>query len=315
MEFKDYYQALGVSRTADQKEIKKAFRSLARQYHPDANPGDAQAADRFKEINEAYEVLSDPEKRAKYDQFGKEWQQYQHAGGAGFDWTNWAQATGAGGPEGGYRRTYTRVENLEDLFGGGSGFSDFFETLFGMGGRPGAGEGFQAQQRGRDIEQPVRVTLSEAYHGTTRSLNGGKPQVKIPAGVKTGSRIRIAGEGQPGINGGPSGDLYLVVDVAPDQRFERNGDNLYTEFELPLYTALLGGTATVTTLDGVVQLNIPPETQNGARFRLREKGMPRLKNPRQRGDLYASAAIRLPTNLSTEERELIKQLKDLRPSG
>lgn len=310
MEYKDYYDILGVARNADQATIKKAYRRLARQYHPDTNPGDAKAADKFKEINEAYEVLNDEDKRAKYDQFGREWQRYQQQGaGTGFDWMSWAQS---GNPSGGTRYQTT---NIEDLFGGSGGFSDFFETIFS--GSPTGGRSSRrssAARRGQDIEQPISITLLEAYHGSSRTLakDGRQVNVKIPAGVKTGSKIRIAAEGQAGSNGGAAGDLYLVIEIVPDSRFERQDDDLYTEFELPLYTALLGGTATVPTIDGTVALTIPPETQNGARFRLRGKGMPNLKNPNMYGDLYATAAVRLPTHLSEKERELIRQLQNLR---
>lgn len=314
MEFKDYYEILGVPRNADEKEIKKAYRRLARQYHPDVNPGDKAAEERFKEINEAYEVLSDPEKRARYDQFGREWQRYQQAGApGGFDWSAWTQP---GGPRVQY--TYTTAEDLEDLFGEGAGFSDFFETLFGRGFGPRADRTRAPRpRRGQDIEQPVQVTLAEAYHGTTRVLtkDGRRLEVKIPPGVRSGSRIRMAGEGIPGVGGSEAGDLYLVVEVLPDERFERRGDNLYTEVEVPLYTAILGGEATVPTVDGSVVLTIPPETQNGRLFRLRGKGMPRLRNPSEHGDLYATANVRLPTRLSDRERELFEQLRDLRPRG
>lgn len=310
MEYKDYYDILGVARNADQATIKKAYRRLARQYHPDTNQDDAKATDKFKEINEAYEVLSDEDKRAKYDQFGREWQRYQQQGtGSGFDWMSWAQQ---GNPSGGYRYQTT---NIEDLFGGSGGFSDFFETMFTgptAGGR--TSRRTSTARRGQDIEHPISVSLHEAYHGSTRNLNkdGRTVSVKIPAGVKTGSKIRIAGEGQAGVSGGTAGDLYLVIEVLPDARFERQEDDLFTEFDLPLYTALLGGSATVPTLDGTVSLTIPPETQNGARFRLRGKGMPNLKNPDNYGDLYATAKVQLPTNLSEHERDLVRQLQKLR---
>ncbi len=314
MEFKDYYDILGVSRDADQKAIQKAFRQLARQYHPDTDPGNKKIAEKFKEINEAYEVLKDPDKRAKYDQFGREWQNYQQGGG-GFDWTSWAQATG----EGPTRSRYTRVDNLEDLFGGSGGFSDFFETLFGMGGStPGSRTTYRATQRtqrGRNIEHPLTITLAEAYHGTIRTLSkdGRQLQVKIPPGAKTGSKVRIPGEGEPGFGGGQT-DLYLIINVMPDQQFERKDDDLFTEFELSLYTALLGGTVSVPTLDGDVTLTIPPETQNGSRFRLRGKGMPRPRQSDTYGDLYATTSIQIPTNLSKKERELIHELQKMRPS-
>lgn len=311
MDYKDYYQILGVSRSADDKEIKKAYRRLARQYHPDTNPNNKEAQEKIKEVNEAYQVLGDPEKRAKYDRFGREWERYQQGGGAGgFDWSSWSRA--GGGTPGGYT-TYTNVEDLEDLFGGNGGFSDFFETLFG-GNVGGTGRRSAQPRRGQDIQQPLQITLTEAYHGTTRQISkdGQTQQVKIPAGVKTGSKIRLAGMGQPGWNGAERGDLYLVIEVLPDERFELRGDDLYTEFDLPLYTAILGGVASVTTLDGPVNLNIPAETQNVRRFRLRGKGMPKLKNPSEAGDLYATANVRLPERLSDEERQHFEALRYLR---
>jgi curved DNA-binding protein len=316
MEYKDYYQILGVARDADPQEIKKAYRRLARQYHPDVNPGDKKAEDRFKEVNEAYEVLSDAEKRSKYDQFGRDWQRYQQAGAAGpggFDWGRYAQQAGPGG-----QYTYATSEDLEDLFGGQAGFSDFFESLFGA---QAARQRTTARQprpgRGQDIEHPVQVSLAEAYHGANRILtkDGRRLEVRIPPGVVTGSRVRMSGEGGPGYSGGQPGDLYLVVEVLPDERFQRQGDDLLTEVEVPLYTALLGGEVAVPTMAGNVTLTIPAETQNGRRFRLRGKGMPSLKNPDECGDLYATISIRLPTNLTSQERALIEQLRGLRQGG
>ncbi|HBY93559.1 MAG TPA: molecular chaperone DnaJ [Chloroflexi bacterium] len=317
MEFKDYYEILGVARDADEKEIRKAYRRLARQYHPDVNPGNQEAEERFKEINEAYEVLSDPEKRARYDQFGRDWQRYRDTGApGGFDWSQYTQQPG--GPRVQY--TYTTAEDLNDLFGEEAGFSDFFETLFGRAGfgQRGAPRTRAARPRqGQDIEQPLQVTLAEAYHGTTRLLtkDGRRLEVTIPPGVRNGSRVRMSGEGAPGVGGGPAGDLYLIVEVLPDERFERRRDDLYTGIEVPLLTAVLGGEVTVPTLTGNVQLTIPPETQNGRLFRLRGKGMPRLHNPTEPGDLYATVTVRLPTRLSDRERELFEQLRTLQGRG
>jgi curved DNA-binding protein len=313
MDYKDYYKVLGVNKNADEKEIKRAYRRLAREFHPDVNPGDAQAEEHFKEINEAYEVLGDSEKRAKYDQFGASWQQYQHMGGdpSGFDWSQWM----SGGHPGG-----TRVEfsgDLGDLFGGGAGgFSDFFNALFGDMGIRSSGFGRRGRSgiRGQDLEQSVQVTLEEALHGTRRLLekDGRRLEVKIPRGVKTGSRIRIAGEGGLGSSGMPSGDLFLKVNVSPHAVFTRDGDNLRREIDVDLYTAALGGEVRVGTLDGYVTLKVPPETQSGRTFRLRGRGMPKLGKRDERGDLYVKARVQLPQNLSEREKQLFRELADLR---
>ena len=311
MEYKDYYKILGVSKDADEKEIKRAFRRLARKYHPDVNPGDPQAEERFKEINEAYEVLSDPEKRRKYDQLGAEWYRWQQAGGrpGDFDWSRWV-STAPGG-----QRVYVRYgtpEDLQDLFGEGSPFSDFFSQIFGgMGTAPGGFEYRVRPQRGQDYEQEVEISLREAYQGTTRILqkDGRRLEVKIPPGARTGTRVRIAGEGGPGAAGGEAGDLYLRVRVRPDPQFERRGDDLYVTVPVDLYTAILGGKVRVPTLNGAVMLTIPPGTQNGRVFRLRGKGMPRLRQPEQHGDLYAKVDVRLPTHLTPRQRELFEELR------
>ena len=307
MEYKDYYKVLGVDKKASEQEIKKTYRRLARQYHPDVNPGDKSAEARFKEINEAYEVLSDPEKRKKYDELGSSWQQWQRQGGdpRGFDWSQWY----AGGqPAGGS----TRVEygNLEDLLG-----SDFFQAIFG--GMGGAGYGRQPRsRRGQDYEHPVEITLEEAYHGTKRrlQLDDRRIEVTIPPGVDTGSRVRISGEGGTGRGGAPKGDLYLRISVLPHRTFERKGSDLYCQVPIDLYTAVLGGEVMVPTLKGRVALRIPPETQGGKRFRLKGLGVPNLRNPKTKGDLYAEVGIVLPRDLSKQEKELFAQLAALRSS-
>lgn len=321
MNYKDYYAILGVSKNATEKEIKKAYRKLARKYHPDVNPGEAASEEKFKDINEAQEVLLDPEKRKLYDQFGSEWEQYQRAGAQGdFDWSQWQQARSRGG-----QQAYRTVspEEFEQMFGGQSGgFSDFFETLFG-GSRAGGGRaagfggfGQQARQprprKGQDMEHKVSITLEEAFHGTTRQLeweDGRTIQAKIPRGVHTGARIRLSGQGGPGQAGGASGDLYLKVHVQPHHTFHRDGDDLRVDVPVDLYTAVLGGKVPVHTLDRTVQLTIPPETPNGKTFRLRGLGMPKLRQPDQRGDLYAKVDIQLPRNLTPEEKELFRQLR------
>jgi curved DNA-binding protein len=317
MEYKDYYKTLGVSKNADQKEIKKNYRKLARKYHPDVNKGDTEAENRFKEINEAYEVLSDSDKRQKYDQFGSQWQQFSRAGGQAqdFDWSQWSSQPGSGG----YRSV--SPEEFEQMFGGQGGFSDFFETLFGggMGGRPGQPAGFGRQQtvtrRGRDQEHTVQITLEEVLHGTTRSLqweDGRKIEAKIPKGVKSGSKIRLSGQGGSGSGGGPAGDLYLVVNTYDHPLFVRDDSDLRVTVPVDLYTALLGGKAEVPTLEGGVSLTIPAATNNGQTIRLRGQGLPRLRQPDQRGDLYATVAVQLPQNLTDEEKELFEQLRAMR---
>ncbi len=290
----DYYQTLGVQKSATEKEIKQAFRKLAKQYHPDANPNDPTAEGKFKEINEAYEVLSDPEKRAQYDRFGSAYERM-----------------GSAGPGGAY---YTNVD-MGDI--GDSPFGDIFESLFGsFGGQRAGGADWSRRaspaMNGRDLEQNVSISLQEAYSGTTRVVTKGdrRVRVNIPAGAATGTKVRMAGEGEPGANGGRPGDLYLVVQVEPDARFERQGDDLHTDVKVDMFTALLGGQVEVTTLDRPVKLKIPAGTQSGRKFRLAGKGMPLLRHPDQRGDLYARVMITVPERLSDEQRALVEQLRD-----
>lgn len=310
MEYKDYYKTLGVSKTATEKEIKQAFRKLARQCHPDACPDDPKAEARFKEINEAYEVLSDPEKRKKYDTLGSDWQRWQQTGGrpGDFDWGRYASG---GGPN----VRYASAEDIEDLFGG-TPFSDFFAQIFGGmgGGRGRTGEGFGTRmrsQRGQDLEQEVEITLEEAYRGTTRTLqrDGERLEVKIPQGADTGTRVRLSGKGSPGMGGGAAGDIYLKVKVSPHARYERKGDDLQVTFPVDLYTAVLGGEVRVPTVEGDVLLKIPAGTQNGRQFRLRGKGMPSLRQSDQRGDLLAKVEVQLPTSLSAVQRKLFEELQ------
>jgi curved DNA-binding protein len=308
MEYKDYYQILGVRRDADEKEIKRAFRRLARQVHPDVNPGDSRAEERFKEINEAYEVLSDPEKRSKYDRLGAAWRDWERGGGqpGDFDWSQWVSDVPGG------QRVYVQYgtpEDLEGLFGGGSPFSDFFAQIFGLGGF----EHRARPRQGQDYEQEVEISLEEVYHGTTRMLqkNGRRLQVKIPPGADTGTRIRVAGEGGAGTAGAKPGDLYLRVRVVPDRRFERRADDLYTTVPVDLYTAVLGGKVRVEALAGSVMLTIPPGTQNGQVVRLQGKGLARLRQPDQHGALYVQVEVRLPTQLTPRERELFGELRRL----
>lgn len=321
MDYKDYYKTLGIDRNASQDEIKKAFRKLARQYHPDMNKDDKNAEEKFKEINEAHEVLSDPEKRQKYDQFGTHWQQYERAGGRpeDFNWNAWQQAGGGGG----YSRQVSQ-EELEQIFGnlggrgGTGGFSDFFETLFGGMGR-GGGMDYGGQpmprQRGQDAEHPIEITLEQAYQGTQVLLqweNGRKIEAKIPAGVKTGSKVRLRGQGGRGARGGQAGDLFLKIKVLPHPLFEREGDNLRTTVPVGLYDALLGGEIEVTGIDRRVKLKIPPETDNGQTFRLKGLGMPNLRNPEKVGDLLVKVEVKLPKNLTRDEKQRFHELRGLR---
>jgi curved DNA-binding protein len=312
MDYKDYYKILGVDKKAKEKEIKRAFRRLAREHHPDVNPGDPQAEERFKEINEAYEVLSDQEKRSKYDRLGADWQRWQQTGGrpGDFNWGRWT----TGQPGDGVHVRYSTPEDLEDLFGGSSPFSDFFSQVFGGsgGGRGGGGYQYQVRpQRGQDYEQPVEITLQEAYHGAARVLqkDDQRLEVKIPAGAKTGTRVRMSGEGGTGAAGGPAGDLYLRVTVLPDSRFERRGDDLHTTVPVDLYTMVLGGEVRVPTMTGNVVLTIPAGTQNGRSFRLRGKGMPHLRQSDQNGDLYAKVEVHLPAHLTARQQELFEELR------
>ena len=326
MNYQDYYKTLGVSKSANEKEIKKAYRKLARDHHPDVNPGNKAAEEKFKEINEAYEVLSDTEKRQKYDRFGSQWQQHERAGGNMNDfWSRYASTAGGNGRSRGGAYTQTiNTETFEQMFGGrrsnSENFSSFFESLFGGGmgdssqSGSGFGQGFQAPpQRGRDLEQAVEITLEEAFQGTTRSLqfsNGRSLTAKIPRGVKNGSKVRLSGQGEPG-SSGQNGDLYLNVKVLPHRTFQRDGDNLKAAVPVDLFTALLGGKTAVSSLDKTVNLTIPAGTENGKTIRLRGLGMPNAKNPSQRGDLLAKVSITLPQNLSSKEKELWQQLRDL----
>lgn len=317
MEYKDYYKTLGVEKNADEKEIKKAYRRLARQHHPDLNPDDKAAEARFKEINEAHEVLSDAEKRRKYDELGQNYQRWQQTGGqgAGFDWGQYT----AGGAPGNVRVDYG---NINDLFGGEQSFSDFFQAIFGgmPTGTAGAATGRRTGARRttpiahpQDYEHEVEITLEEAFRGAQRLLDvdGRRLEVKIPAGVKTGSRIRMAGEGPGGRAGGPRGDIYLIVKVLPYPNFERRGDDLYTEIVVDLFDALLGGEVRIPTLVGAVALKIKPGTQSGRTIRLAGQGMPKLRG-NERGDLYAKVRVMLPEKLSEREEELVREWARLR---
>ena len=325
MEFKDYYATLGVAKTATDKEIKQAFRKLARKFHPDVNPGDKAAEGRFKDINEAYEVLGDPAKRKKYDELGANWRLYEQAQahGAANPFGGFNVNVGGGGAQGGFR-TMTQ-EEMEEMFGGASPFSDFFTTFFGGGfddrGAAGARArtGGRARQRpGRDVEHELELTLEDAYQGVTRRLSleqdghARTVDVRIPAGVGDGSRVRVSGEGEHGIGGAAAGDLYLRVRLVPHPVFERKGRDLSVKVGVPVTTAVLGGEADVQTLSGrPARLRIPPMTQNGQVFRLKGYGMPAVGKVEDKGDLYARVEVQMPTHLSSEEREHYEALAKL----
>jgi len=292
MEYKDYYKILGVDRKASDDDIRKAYRKLAKQHHPDYNPDNKQAEERFKEINEAYEVLSDAKKRSHYDRLGSDYSQWQRRGNPGdFNWDQY----GGGFPGG----TRVNMDDLNDLFGGGAGgFSDFFQTIFGMGGARGA-----ARSQPHGYQQQLEITLEEAYRGTTRHIqsDGKEKQVRIPSGVRTGSKVRVAGAGPQGL------DLYLIVEVAEDNRFERRGNDLHTSATVSVFTAILGGEAEVETFEGRIKLGIPSGTQPEQVFRLAGRGMPHVKNPKEKGDLFVRVKVQVPKYLSTKQRELLDE--------
>ena len=346
MDYKDYYKTLGVKKNAGADDIKKAYRKLARKYHPDVNQGDKAAEERFKEINEAYEVLSDEDKRGKYDRFGAEWQQYSRQGGQPEDF-NWGQWRGAGGQPGGGQYRSVSPEEFEQMFGGrggagGGGFSDFFDFMFGaMGGqragsrgaaapRPGFGGSYttttdfndlfggqqSAAPQSLDQEHPIQITLDEAFSGTTRTIqweNGKRLEARIPRGVRTGSRVRLSGPA--GAGSGRAGDLYLRVEVLPHELYERDGDDLRLTLPVDLFTILLGGKVSVPALDKSVNLTIPEGTPNGKVFRLARLGMPELRRPDERGDLYVTISVELPARLSEPEKAIVRQWQAARAAG
>ncbi|UCS95515.1 J domain-containing protein [Echinicola marina] len=301
MDFIDYYQILGIDKNASQDEIKKAYRKLARKYHPDLNPNDQAAEKKFKEINEANEVLGNPENRKKYDQYGKDWkhaEQFEKA-------------------HQGYSRTQEKAQSFGGDFGGFSGgdYSDFFESLFGQG--RGAGFGSRSQHvkfKGADLRAELQLNLEEIYqtHKRTLTINGKKIRLTIPAGVENGQVIKIKGHGAEGVNGGPKGDLYITFNIINNSSFKRHQSNLYSTVDLDLYTALLGGDITVDTFNGKVKLKVKPETANGTKIRLKGKGFPIYKTEGQFGDLYITYNIKMPQNLSDKEKELIKELAKIR---
>ena len=303
MDFVDYYKTLGVPKNASQEDIKKAYRKLARKFHPDVNPNDKEAHKKFQQINEANEVLSDTEKRKKYDQYGENWKhadqyeqarQQQQQGGGGF-------GGGGFGNFGGGEYTYSSEDE--------GGFSDFFESLFG-GGR---GRRSQAKYRGQDYNAELQLTLTDAYttHKQTITINGKNVRITIPAGVENGQQIKLKGYGSPGANGGPSGDLFITFVITNNTGFKREGNDLYKTQDVDLYTALLGGEKTIDTLSGKIKLKLNPETQNGTKIRLKGKGFPVYKKEGQSGDLYITWDVKLPTHLTDKQKELFTELSKL----
>jgi curved DNA-binding protein len=312
MEYRDYYKVLGVERSASADEIKKSYRKLAMKYHPDRNPDNKSAEDKLKEINEAYQVLSDKDKRARYDQLGSSYQSWQQGGAGGnFNWDNWFTNAPGGGVH-------------VNMGGSGDAYSDFFNAIFGgLGGFGGVGSQprrrttsararQQANTRPQSYEQPVTISFYEAYHGGDRvlQLEGQRVTAKIPKGVKTGSKVRIAGIGPVGMDGRKA-DVFLKITVAEDARFERKKNDLYTEVKVDLYTAVLGGKAKVETPTGSGTLTIPAGTQQGQTFRLAGQGMPKLRTPQSSGDLFARVKIETPRKLSDEQRRLFEELRKL----
>jgi len=309
MDYKDYYKILGVDRKASEEDIKRAYRKLALKYHPDHNPNDKTAEEKFKEINEAYQVLGDAEKKARYDQLGDSYFHYQQHGGApgNFNWEDWFTGSSAGSPG----NVHVEYGDLNDVLGGE--FSEFFTRIFGgMAGRQGRTATRSAPRPAPSYEQQVEISLYEAYTGTTRLLeiDGRRLEVKIPKGARSGTKVRVPQIVSPG-PAGPKSDLYLVIQVRPDARFERKGDDLYTEAQIDLYTAVLGGDIQIETLSGKVVLTIPAGTQNGQTFRLAGRGMPKLKQPDRTGDLYVRIKVLIPRQLNEKQRALFQELARL----
>ena len=292
MDFVDYYKILGIDKTTTDKDIKSAYRKLARKYHPDLNPDNKDANRKFQQINEANEVLSDPEKRKKYDQYGKDW---QHADEFEKQKQYQRESASAGG------QRFSGAQSEGD-------FSDFFESLFG--GSAGAGRGRQARYRGEDLKAELQLNLIDAYktRKQTLTVNGRKIRITIPAGIENGQTIKIPGHGGPGRNGGPNGDLYITFSIANHPTIKRLGDNLYSTVDLDLYTAVLGGEITIDTLEGKVKLKVAPETQNGSKIKLKGKGFPVYKNEGHFGDFIVTWNILIPTNLTDRQKALFNEL-------
>lgn len=311
MNVKDYYKILGVDKSATAEQIKKAYRKLAVKYHPDKNPGDKAAEDKFKEATEAYEVLEDAEKRKKYDQFGADYKHYEQGGGRAedFDWSKWQTNGGSRHYQG----------NYDDMFGDSAGgdFSSFFETLFGgqSGGRRSTGSRQQRQRatQGRDINATMEISLQDAFTGGSRQVevNGSRLNIKLKPGLYDGQIIRLKGKGTQGSNG-VNGDLLITIQLTPTPGFELKGKDIYTDAKIDLYTAVLGGKANIPTMGASIAMKIPEGTDSGKVFRIKGKGMPDYNDPAVAGDLYVKILIHIPTNLSDKEKELFKQLAEIR---
>ena len=306
MTFIDYYKILGVEKTASQEEIKNAYRKLARKLHPDMNPNDKEAHTKFQQVNEANEVLSDPAKRKKYDQYGKDW---QHA-----DQFEKANAGNRGSRSGGFTQGDFGGNDFGGGDFGGSDFSDFFESLFGGGGGGGTrGKRSSTRFKGQDFNAELRLTLKETYttHKQTLTVNGKNIRITIPAGIENGQTIRLVGHGAPGINGGPHGDLYITFSIEDDEHFRRTGNDLNATIDIDLYTALLGGELMLETFGGKIKLKVNPETQNGTKIRLKGKGFPVYKKEGHFGDLFVTYNVKLPTHLTEKQKELFTQLSKM----
>jgi curved DNA-binding protein len=314
MDFIDYYKVLGINKNATQDEIRAAYRKLARKHHPDLNQGDKEANKKFQQINEANEVLSDADKRKKYDQYGKDWQhadafeKAKQSGGARGR-RNQGSASGGGFGNEDYSGGFGGASGFED----GGEFSDFFESLFGRGSTSSTSNRSRSKFRGQDLQAELPLSLTDAYrtHQQVLTVNGKNIRITIPAGVESGQVIKLKGHGNPGVNKGPDGDLYITFILSEDSRFRREGNDLYARFPVDLYTALLGGEITVDTLGGKVKLKIRPETQNGTVMRLKGKGFPVYKKEDQFGDLYVTLELKLPDNLSEKEKSLFRELQTL----
>lgn len=305
MDYIDYYKTLEITKTATEAEIKKAYRKLARKYHPDLNPNDKEAEKKFKEINEANEVLGNPENRKKYDKYGKDWKHADEFEKAGYDPNQQQQQ-------------YSRQQSGQDFsgFGGdfsGSDFSDFFNSMYGSGRSSRA----QSKYRGQDFNAELQLDLASAYttHKQSLTVNGKNIRITIPAGVENGQVIKIPGHGGAGVNGGPNGDLYITFLIENNSDFKRDGNNLYSNVDLDLYTAILGGEISIKTFDGKVKIKVPAETQTGTKVKLKGKGFPVYKKDNQFGDLYVTYNLKIPTKLSEKEKELFAELSKLRNHG